>query len=339
LSTGEEGEGYGASALCGDSLAHMRILITGSAGHLGEALVRTLRACTHDVIGLDRLASPHTDVVGSILDRDAVVRAMNGADVVLHAATLHKPHIATHTARDFVAVNVVGTLNLLEAAVEARVRAFVYTSTTSVFGAALRPPPGAPAVWVTEDLEPVVRNIYGVTKRAAEDLCELFHRERGLPCIVLRTSRFFPEEDDHEATRRAYADENVKANEFLYRRVDIEDAVSAHLCAIEKAESLGFGRYIVSATTPFERSDAAELGADAPAVLARRVPEHVAEYGRRDWAMYRTLDRVYDNARARRDLGWAPQHDFRTVLARLESDADPRSALAREVGYKGYHRR
>src|SRR5262249_21224392 len=160
------------------------------------------RERAHHVVGFDRLASPHTDVVGSLLDRDSVANAVQGADVVLHAATLHKPHIVSHTARDFVDVNVVGTLNLLEAAVGARVRAFIYTSTTSVLGAALRPPPGAPAAWVTEDLEPVARNIYGVTKRAAEELCELFHRERALSCIVLRTSRFFPEEDDQDATRR-----------------------------------------------------------------------------------------------------------------------------------------
>ena len=316
----------------------MHILVTGSAGHLGEALVRTLREHAHDVVGLDRLASPHTTIVGSIVDRACVEQAVQGCDVVLHAATLHKPHIESHSAREFVDVNVVGTLNLLVAAAAQRVRAFVYTSTTSVFGSALRPPAGAPAVWVTEDLAPIARNIYGVTKRAAEDLCELFHREHALPVLILRTSRFFPEEDDLDATRLLYVDENVKANEFLYRRVDIEDAVDAHVCAIARASALGFGRYIVSATTPFAASDAAELGRDAPAVLARRVPAYVAEYARRGWSMYPTLDRVYDNTRARHDLGWHPRHDFRTVLQNLQSGADPRSALARTIGYKGYHR-
>ena len=54
---------------------------------------------------------------------------------------------------------------------------FVFTSTTSAFGRALTPPPGAPAAWITEDVAPVPRNIYGVTKTAAEDLCELVHRD------------------------------------------------------------------------------------------------------------------------------------------------------------------
>ena len=47
-------------------------------------------------------------------------------------------------------------------------------------------------------------------------------------CIVLRTSRFFPEEDDDSLKRDGYDDSNVKANEFLFRRVELEDVVSAH---------------------------------------------------------------------------------------------------------------
>ena len=67
----------------------------------------------------------------------------------------------------------------------------------------------------------------------------------------MKTFRFFPEEDDKKEIRKLYEDANVKANEFLYRRVDIEDVVSAHLHAIEKAQVLGFGKYIISATSAF----------------------------------------------------------------------------------------
>src|SRR5262249_33236950 len=158
----------------------------------------------------------------SITDRPVVRRCMVGVGTVFHAATLHKPHVATHSRQEFVDTNVTGTLNLLEEAMAAGAQAFVYTSTTSVFGDALRPPAGAPTAWVTEEVAPIPRNIYGVTKAAAEDLCQLFHRNHGLACVVLRTSRFFPEEDDDSAVREAYADENIKANEFLYRRVDVE---------------------------------------------------------------------------------------------------------------------
>jgi UDP-glucose 4-epimerase len=263
---------------------------------------------------------------------------MRGIDAVLHAATLHKPHVATHRAQAFVDVNVTGTLNLLEEAANARVGAFVFTSTTSAFGRALTPPAGEPAAWLTEDVAPVPKNIYGVTKVAAENLCELAHRDTGMPCVVLRTSRFFPEEDDVAAIRQARADANNKANEFLYRRVDIEDVVDAHLLAIEKAASLGFARYIVSATTPFTRDDLAELRRDAPAVVRRHVPAYAAEYARRGWTMFDSIDRVYDNAKARAELGWRPRHDFAEVIDRLRETGDVRSELARAVGSKGYHR-
>jgi UDP-glucose 4-epimerase len=315
----------------------MKTLVTGSSGHLGEALVRTLRAANREVIGLDMVPSEFTNEVGSMVDRNFVRRRMPGVDAVLHTATLHKPHLITHSRQTFVDTNITGTLNLLEEAALAGVRSFVFTSTTSAFGSALTPPDGSPAAWVTEDVTPVPRNIYGVTKTAAEDLCELFHRKLRLNCLILRTSRFFPEEDDRKETRAAYDDGNIKANEFLYRRVDLEDVVSAHLLAIEKAPLLGFARYIVSATTPFRRDDLAELPTNAPAVLKRRMPEYEAEYARRGWRMFPGIDRVYVNERARKDLGWKPRYDFSYVLDRLKAGADSRSSLARTVGSKGYH--
>src|SRR6516162_7358070 len=112
----------------------MRVLVTGSSGHLGEALVRTLRNLEHEVVGLDILPSPFTTRVGSITDSSCVMDCMMGVRTVFHTATLHKPHVATHSRQDFVDTNVTGTLELLERAVAVGVRSFVYTSTTSVFG-------------------------------------------------------------------------------------------------------------------------------------------------------------------------------------------------------------
>jgi UDP-glucose 4-epimerase len=317
----------------------MRVLVTGSSGHLGRALVRVLTASGHDVVGADRLASPLTHAVGTITDRNFVKTIVAGADAILHTATLHKPHVATHSRQAFVETNVTGTLNLLEEAVAAGVTAFVFTSTTSAFGDALTPPPGAPAAWVTEDVAPSLKNIYGVTKTAAEDLCRLFHRNHGLPCLVLRTSRFFPEADDRADVRRAWPDANVKVNELLYRRVDIEDVVSAHQCALEKASAIGWGRYIVTATTPFRRDDLSELRTDAPAVLARRVPAYVEHYARLGWKMFSGIDRVYVNAAARAELGWKPRFDFAYAIESLAAGRDVRSPLAQFIGSKGYHDR
>jgi nucleoside-diphosphate-sugar epimerase len=314
----------------------MRVLVTGSSGHLGEALVRTLRVFGHEILGLDVLEGPFTTRVGSITDRSCVRRCMVGVQAVFHAATLHRPHVDTHSRRGFVDTNISGTLNLLEEAVATGAESFVFTSTTSVFGDALVPPVGAPAAWVTEEVTPIPKNIYGVTKAAAEDLCQLFHRNQGLRCIVLRTSRFFPEEDLDEAVRTAYADENIKVTEYLYRRVDLEDVVSAHLLAAKRAPAVGFGRYIISATTPFVIDDLPELRADARLAARRRVPDYEQEYARRGWKMVPSIDRVYVNERARNQLGWQPRYDFKFLIDRLRAGEDVRSPLARLVGSKGY---
>ena len=213
----------------------------------------------------------------------------------------------------------------------------MFTSTTSAFGRALTPAEGEPAAWITEDVVPVPRNIYGVTKRAAEDLCELIWRDYGLPCLILRTSRFFPEPDDDERKRDAYDDLNVKVNELLYRRVDIEDVVSAHLLALDRAPRLGFGRYIISATTPFSPEDLTAIRADLPSVVRRLFPDFEDVFSVRGWRMFPAIERVYVNERARTDLGWLPRYDFRSALDRLAEQADPFSPLSRTVGAKGYH--
>jgi UDP-glucose 4-epimerase len=328
---------YNAKAIETRVGATMTVLVTGSSGHLGEALMRTLRDAGREAVGLDIVAGPFTDEVGSIAERACVARCIHDADTVFHAATLHKPHVATHAREAFVETNVLGALILLEEAARARVRAFVMTSTTSAFGDALKPPSGTPAAWIDETVAPVPKNIYGVTKTAAEDLCQLFHRNQGLASIVLRTSRFFPEEDDDPLVREGYADGNVKANEYLFRRVAIEDVVEAHLLAAERAPRVGFGKYIISATTPFSPKDCALLRADAPAVASLRAAGWEDEYARRGWRMFPSIDRVYDNALARRELGWRPKWDFAAVIGRLRETGDIRGTLAKRIGAKGYH--
>lgn len=315
----------------------MTILVTGSAGHLGEALMRVLRGAGRDVRGIDIKGSPFTDAVGSIADRRFVRQAMKDVRAVIHSATRHKPHVATHGYCEFVDTNVAGTVNLLEEAAGAGVGAFVFTSTTSAFGSALTPAPGEPAAWITEDVQPIPRNIYGVSKVAAEGFCELFARRHGLPAVILRTSRFFPEADDDAEMRGRFETANAQANELLYRRADIEDVASAHLSALDRAREIGFGRFIVSAPTPFTRDDLATLRENAPSVVFSRFPECEALYAQRGWRLFPTIDRVYVSARATACLGWRPKYDFAHVLNCLRRGEDFRSPLAIEIGSKGYH--
>ena len=314
-----------------------RCLVTGSAGHLGEAIMRTLRKQNQPCRGIDRLPSAYTDVVGDISAPGFVADVMAGITAVVHTATLHKPHVATHSKQDFIDTNVTGTLNLLEAAAAQGTERFVFTSTTSLFGDALRPPPDAPAAWVTEAVQPIPKNIYGVTKSAAEDLCWLFQRRHDLPCVVLRTSRFFVEEDDSASVRAEFADANTKVNDYLYRRVELSDAVQAHLLALDKAPDISFGRFIISATSPFSTEHLDQLNRNAPEVVRALVPEYEAIFAELGWQMFPRIDRVYVNEAARTVLGWQPQYDFRRVLGMLSDGTLPRSELSLQVGRKQYH--
>lgn len=315
----------------------MKILVTGSSGHLGEALCRTLQKKNIDYIGIDIKAGVYTQKIGSIADKTFVEGILQNIEYILHTATLHKPHIATHSKHDFIRTNTIGTLHLLEGAKAHGIKGFIYTSTTSTFGDSLTPQANEPAAWITEEVMPIPKNIYGVTKNAAEDLCRLFYRNHNLPCIILKTSRFFPEEDDKALVRKSYSEMNSKANEFLNRRVDLEDAVAAHLCAINKVIGIGFQKYIISATSPFTKQHLKDLHAEAPKVVSEIYPEWEALYCQKGWNMPAHIDRVYVNTKARNELDWSPKYDFKYVLECLEAGTDFRSPLSLEVGAKGYH--
>lgn len=301
----------------------MNILVTGSSGWLGQTLVPRLRRDGHTVVGLDPEPGATTDIVGSVVDC-ALVRSTirtRSIEAIVHAAARHKPHIETHDNSEFVAVNVQGTLNLLEEAAEAGVSRFVFTSTTSLMiSQKIRDGKAADAreaVWIDETMTPLQpRNIYGVTKLAAEDLCRLFHQLHKLPIVILRTSRFFPEADDMAHAIRQ-SGENTKANEFLFRRLSVEDAAEAHVVALQKAPEIGFDTFIVSALTPFSPSDGRELIADAPSVVARYFPDYRTKYEKRGWTMFESIDRVYDSGKARTALGFTCKTGFREVLDAL----------------------
>ncbi|MFK7863262.1 MAG: NAD-dependent epimerase/dehydratase family protein [Pseudohongiellaceae bacterium] len=315
----------------------MKTLVTGSSGHLGEGLVVTLREMGVEVVGIDIKDSDTTDYVGSITNTKLVKQAFDGVDRVFHTATLHKPHQGTHSKQDFVETNVSGTLCLLEASTEAQVTGFVFTSTTSVFGDALRPPPGSPAAWITEAVVPVPKNIYGATKLAAENLCRLVSRESGLNTLALRTSRFFPEEDDDKEKREKFSDANIKALEFLYRRVELEDVIDAHLKAIEVVQNLKFEAYVISANTPFQSSDLMMLNQNAARVINDRVPHLSKVFETQNWEIFPRIERVYVNENAKRDLGWNPRFDIDHMLNGLVDGKLPRSEISQKIGTKGYH--
>ncbi|CAL5873187.1 uncharacterized protein PFLUO_LOCUS7456 [Penicillium psychrofluorescens] len=319
------------------------VLVTGSAGHLGTALMLSLPSLGFKPLGIDILPSSTTTLVGSVSDRNLITSVFDSNHIkhVLHAATLHKPHVCSHSKEDFISTNVVGTLILLEESSRfgAQIESFVFFSTTSTFGMALSPKPGYPAAWIDESIVPVPKNIYGVTKVAAEDMCALMQKQSGIPVLILRTSRFFPEEDDDEDRRAAMSDENLKVLELAYRRCDIEDIVSASVCAMKRAKDIRWGKYIISAPPPFN-SDMNTLNAlnRSPAeVLRKEFPDVDIVFKEKGWKHLARIDRVYDSSRAVKDLGWTPKYTFGKTVERLVRGEQWKSDLTARVGRKGYH--
>lgn len=279
----------------------MKVLVTGTSGRIGSAIAARL-ALRHQVTGVDHRPGMLTAEVTDVRDTARLAPLLAGADAVVHAAALHVPDLAAHDDREFREVNVDATRRLLQAAGEAGVTRFVYTSTTSLYGDAMLPEAGE-AVWVTEELAPRPRDIYDETKLEAEESCRAAARQ-GLACVSLRMSRCFPEDPRLVAIYR------------LYRGVDAEDVAQAHELALATGRG-GFEVYNISAPPPFVRADCRRLFEDAPAVVLERHPWADAEFRRRGWLLPRSIDRVYVVDRAMSDLGYRPEHDFAALFRHL----------------------
>lgn len=146
----------------------MKILLTGSSGRIGRAIFGAL-AASHEVVGLDRSPFATTRIIADVTDHQAVARAVQGVDAVIHTAALHAPHVGLVPDGVFHQINVEATAHLLQAAREAGARRFVLTSTTALYGHAVV---AGGCRWIDEDTEPLPRTIYHRTKLQAEALAE-----------------------------------------------------------------------------------------------------------------------------------------------------------------------
>lgn len=278
----------------------MKILVTGSSGQLGKAVADNLKSYNHDVIGIDIVQGNHTDVLIDITEKDAVEQITKNIDVIIHTAALHGKHYELNYAReDFINTNILGTLNLLNAAVKNGVSKFLYTSTTSIYGTAMID--DDKAVWVDELLIEQPRDIYDITKQTAEQLCKDFFYKEGLQTSVYRVGRFLPET------------ENLKINHRLYRGLDERDGAEALRLGL-LYNFKDFEIFNITSGSPFLKEELTQLKAAPAEIIKTRFPKVETIYRSKKWQFPESIDRVYVCDKAKRILKYKPQYTFEYLL-------------------------
>lgn len=292
----------------------MRILITGAAGTLGRALLPRLAAAGHDVIALDLRAAGGQArwIEGDVLDAAAVSAATRGVDLVVHTAALHGIHLADHSPREFHDLNLTGTFNVWQAAVEHRVRGVVFSSTMGVYGESRKPEGHDDVAWVHEDLDLRPADVYGWTKVAGEDLCRYHLRRDGIPSIALRYGMFVPEPFLRYGIRLLYGGVHED---------DVAASVMAALAALVDGE-VGHEAFNVEAPLPFAPADGRDLRRDPLAAVDRHFPGSRELLAGRGVRSLQPITEVFPVGKIEDRLGFRPRHDFATWLDELRRRPD-----------------
>ncbi|HEK21599.1 NAD-dependent epimerase/dehydratase family protein [Mucilaginibacter sp.] len=280
----------------------MKVLVTGSAGKLGRAVMDRLKIAGLNTIGADLLPAATTDFILDIKNKAEVNAACRGVDAIIHTAAVHGKHYDLQYPREeFIDTNIHGTLNLLNAAVQHGVKKFLYISTTSIYGNAMVDTDKA--VWVNEELREQPRDIYDITKQAAEQLCKDFFYKEHLQTSVYRVGRFLPESP------------NLEANHRLYRGLDERDGAEALYLALEH-EFNSFEIFNIASNSPFKPVDVQQLKQNPKKVILRLYPQAADIYQEKNWVFPESIDRVYVTDKARRILGYAPKYTFDYLIGK-----------------------
>jgi len=177
----------------------MKVVVTGGAGFIGSNLTDEL-ARDHEVTVIDNLSTGRIEnldhirdriqfINGSILDLDLLRRAFAGADTVFHQAAIPSVQRSVDNPIASNQANVDGTLNVLVAAKDSRVRKVVFASSSSVYG-------DTPTLPKKEDMKPNPKSPYAITKMAGEYYCRVFSEVYGLKTVCLRYFNVFGPRQD-----------------------------------------------------------------------------------------------------------------------------------------------
>lgn len=308
--------------------SEMRVLVTGAAGfigsHLAERLVREglrVRAMVHyNSAGhwhnLERLPPEilaEIEIVpGDVTDPFSVNRAVAGCEVVFHLASLIAIPYSYRAPSAYVATNVVGALNVLQACKDNRVSRLVHTSTSEVYGTAQYVP--------IDERHPLVgQSPYSASKIAADKLAESFHRSFGTPVVTVRPFNTFGPRQSARAViptlvSQALLRQEVRlgslepVRDFLY----VEDTVAGFL-ALARAEA-AVGQVVNLASG--SGVSVADLVTVVEGLLGRELTVAPTEERLRP-AASEVMRLIGDNSKARQLSGWAPRVDLQSGLASL----------------------
>ena len=233
----------------------MRYVVTGGAGFIGSNTVDELVRRGETVIVLDDLSSGKEDnlaevrskisfIKGSITDLEAVRKAMQSADYVIHLAARTSVPRSVKDPIDTNKINVEGTLNVLVAARDAKVKRVVFAASSSAYGE-------TPTLPKVETMQPEPISPYGVAKYAGELYAQMFGRVYGLENVSLRYFNIFgPRQDPDspysgvlakfctaflEKTQPLVFGDGEQSRDFTF----VENAVAANLLACEAPNASG----------------------------------------------------------------------------------------------------
>jgi len=192
----------------------LKFLVTGGAGFIGSNIVEELLKQGHSVRVLDNFSTGkrenlkefNTDIElleGDIRSYHIVRQAVGGIEVILHQAALPSVPRSINDPITTNEVNVMGTLNILDAAKDAGVKRIVYASSSSVYG-------DNPVLPKREDMLPNPLSPYAVAKLAGEKYCQVFSKLYGIETVVLRYFNVFGPRQDPNSQYSAVIPKFIK---------------------------------------------------------------------------------------------------------------------------------
>ena len=296
----------------------MKILITGGSGFIGSHIVEHYQDIAEEIRVLDNLRTgyrrnldglKHVFLEGSVTDREAVAKAVEGIDHVFHLAALVSVPESMAKPGECVDINVHGLLNVLEASAAAGVKKLVFASSAAIYG-------DNPTVPKLETMLPEPKSPYAITKLDGEYYLDLFHRERGLETAAIRFFNVFgPRQDPKGAyaaavpifIEKALKGEDItvygdgeQTRDFIY----VKDIVGALSFAVETPGvtgvfNAGYGGQMT--INDLANKIIASAGSDSKVLHG---PERAGD-----------VKHSRSSADKLRNAGWQPRHSLDDALA------------------------